>query len=334
MTELTRRRILSSAVAATAATALTPLVATATRAAAPLAGKQNAGWYRYKVGSFEVTVVTDGVVTNPLADTYVANAPKANVNAALAANFLPPDKVTHPYTPIVVNTGAKLIVIDTGLGIGAYERSKGALGQFQTNIAAAGIDRNAVDAVIISHFHGDHIGGLLTADNKPVYPNAEILVPSGEWKYWIENDGEMNKAPEGIPKATFQNSRRIFGALGNKVTQYDVGKEITPGITSVASPGHTLHHVSHVIASGSDRVLVQADITAGIAPMVIRNPGWHLFFDMDKPLAEQTRRKLYDMAVTEKMLVQVFHAPFPAVGYVEKDGNGYRWVPAPWNPII
>jgi glyoxylase-like metal-dependent hydrolase (beta-lactamase superfamily II) len=334
MTELTRRGIMSGAVAASAATALTPLTGSSASAAAPPVGKQAPGFYRYKVGTFEVTVATDGVVVNPLADNYVANAPKDAVNGALAANYLPADKATHFYAPIVVNTGAKLVVIDTGLGPTVYQNSKGMAGQFQTNIAAAGIDRDKVDTVIISHFHGDHINGLLAAENKPAYPNAEIMVPAVEWKYWSD-DGNMSKAAAGSPlENNFKNVRRVFGALGNKVTQYDAGKEIAPGISSVASYGHTIGHTSHIIASGSQRVLVQADITAGMAVLFIRNANWQFAFDMDRALAQETRRKLYDMAIAEKMLVQSFHSPFPAVGYVEKDGDGYRWIPAPWNPTV
>ncbi len=331
MTTLTRR----SALAGTAAAALLPVAGSApANAAAPLAAKQAPGWYRYKVGTIEVTVATDGAGTNPLSPTYVANAAKDAVNAALAADYLPPDKVTHNYTPIVVNTGSKLIVIDTGLGPNAYEQSKGALGQFQTNIAAAGIDAKAVDTVIISHFHGDHINGLLGTDNKATFPNAELMVPAAEWKFWMD-DGEMSKGTgKPILEGNFKNVRRVFGALGNKVTQYEAGKEIVPGITSIASPGHTPGHTSHIIASGSARVLVQADITAGAALLFVRNPGWQLMFDVDKPLGEQTRRKLYDMAVAEKMPIQGFHFPFPSLGHVEKDGTGYRLVPVPWNPTI
>ena len=101
--------------------------------------------------------------TDALPDTYVRNAKKEEVNAALTAAHLEKDKLRPPFTPVVVNTGSKLVVIDTGLGPLLYEQSKGAVGQFQTNLAAAGIDRNAVDVVMISHFHGDHINGLLTA---------------------------------------------------------------------------------------------------------------------------------------------------------------------------
>jgi glyoxylase-like metal-dependent hydrolase (beta-lactamase superfamily II) len=335
MTELTRRSVLTGAAAATA-TALGPIVgAPPAKAAAPLSGKQAPGWYRYKVGSFEVTAVTDGVRPTPLADNFVRNQQKPEVSSGLASVYLGIDKEkpVFPFTPIVVNTGAKLVVIDTGLGLATYAQSKGAMGQFHANLVQAGIDPKTVDAVIISHFHGDHINGLLGADNKLAFPNAEVMVPKAEWDYWTD-EGNASRAPEGPVKATFGNVRRVFGALGNKATPYEAGKEIVPGITSVSSPGHTLGHTSHIVASGSDRVLVQADVTAGPALLFVKHPGWHPAFDMDGAMAEQTRRKLYDMAIAERMLIQGFHFPFPSAGYVEKDGAGYRFTPIAWNATL
>src|SRR5262245_50447263 len=233
MTEFTRREILLSAAAATA-TAIGHVPA---HGAAPPIGKQAPGYYRYKIGNYEVTVVLDGARSWPL--DMVRDVTKEDVSAALAAAYLDKDKMTFPYVPIVVNTGAKLVVIDPGLGPHLYEQSKGAVGQFHTNLAAAGIDRNAVDTVIISHFHGDHVNGLLTTDNKPAFANAEIMVPATEWKYWTD-DGNMSKAAAGsMLENNFKNIRRVFGALGNKVTQYEAGKEIAPGITAVATYGHT-----------------------------------------------------------------------------------------------
>lgn len=331
MTELTRR----AAMAGVAATTLMPnILATPARAAAPPAAKQAPSFYRYNVGTHQITVVNDGVTVVPRPDTYVPNASKEEVSKAFADNYLPADKATQSYSPIVVNTGSKLVVIDTGLGPATYEQSKGKLGQFQTNLAAAEIDRNNVDTVIISHFHGDHINGLLLADNKPAYPNAEVMVPSAEWKFWMD-DGEMSKGMGNpILENSFKNARRVFDALGRKVTQYEAGKEIAPGITSVASPGHTPGHTSYIVTSGSDKLLVQVDITAGAAFLFVKNPDWHLQFDVDKPLAVQTRRKLYDMAIAEKMPIQAFHAGFPGLVHVEKDGNGYRWVPTFWNASL
>ena len=132
MSDISRRSLLVGTAAAGAALAGTNTGLQPANAAAPAAGKQNAGWYRYKVGDFEVTVVTDGMNTNPLSDAYVANAPKADVNAALEADFLAKDKVTHAYTPIVINTGSKLVAIDTGLGLSMFEQSKGAVGQYHS----------------------------------------------------------------------------------------------------------------------------------------------------------------------------------------------------------
>jgi glyoxylase-like metal-dependent hydrolase (beta-lactamase superfamily II) len=331
MTELNRRTLVTGAVAASAATALTPFATSQLQAAAPPVGKQNAGWYRYKVGSMEVTVVTDGANSNPLSDAYVVNQQKPAVNAALAADFLPQDRVEHSYTPVVVNTGSKLVAIDTGLGLGMFEQSKGAVGQYHANLKAAGIDAAQIDTVIISHFHGDHINGLVGAGNTLAFPNAEVMVPALEQAFWMD-ESNTSKLPE-VARGQMGNAKRVFGVV-KKVTQYEAGKELAPGITAIASPGHTPGHTSFVIASGNSKVLVQVDITAGAASIFARNPDWQFVFDTDRAQAVATRKKLYDMAVAEKMIVQGFHFPFPAMAHVEKSGNGYRLVPVPWNPTI
>jgi glyoxylase-like metal-dependent hydrolase (beta-lactamase superfamily II) len=332
MTELSRRSLLAAAAAASATTALPPLGSTPAKAAAPLAGKQNAGWYRYKVGSFELTAVTDGRNNNPLPDTYSSNTKKDDVNAVLEANRYPRDRAVQSYTPVVVNTGSKLVAIDTGLGHGMFNQSKGAVGQYHSNLVASGLDPKQFDAVIISHIHGDHINGLLDAENKLAFANAEIMVPAAEWKFWTD-ESNSTRVPEFL-RGNFANVKRVFGAFGNKVTQYEPNKELVPGITSVPTYGHTPGHTSHMVASGSDKVLVQADVTAGMAFLFVQNPDWQLQFDADKEMAVQTRRKLYDMAATDKILVQGFHFNFPGIAYVEKAGNGYRLMPAPWQPAI
>ena len=331
MTDLTRRSVLSAA-AVTAAGALAPGLAVPAEAAAPPAGKQAPGFYRYKVGEIEVTVVTDGANTFPLPDAFVVNARKDEVAKALAEAHRDPEKLTVPYTPIVVNTGGKLVVIDTGQGEATFERTKGAAGQFLTNLAAAGIDRNAVDTVVISHFHGDHVNGLLTADNKPAFPNAEILVPRVEWAFWTD-DGEMSRAPAGRMQDLFKNNRRVFDVLQRKVTQYEWGKEVAPGVLAVGTPGHTPGHTSYVVSSGNAKVYVQSDVT-NVPVLFARRPGWHIVFDQDPKMAEETRRKVYDMVSAEKLLLQGFHYPFPSLAHLEKTADGYREVPAPWSPVL
>lgn len=328
MTGLTRRSILAGAAAGAAGT-LAPLAPAL--AAAPPVGKQNAGFYRYKVGDIEVTVVTDGANRFRFPDGFVANKNRDEVNAGWTEMYGTKDELVVPYTPLALNTGGKLVVIDTGTGEANFERSKGAAGQFQSNLKASGIQPDQVDTVIISHFHGDHINGLLDKDNKLAFPKAEVLVPAPEWKYFMD-DAEMNKQTSDRMKGVFAGARRVFDALGRKVTQYEPGKEVAPGITPVATHGHTPGHVSFVVASGNSKVFVQSDVTN--IPLFVRNPGWHIMFDQDPQMAEATRRKTYDMVSAEKMMVQGFHYPFPSLAYIEKAGSNYREVPVPWSPTV
>jgi glyoxylase-like metal-dependent hydrolase (beta-lactamase superfamily II) len=148
------------------------------------------------------------------------------------------------------------------------------------------------------------------------------------------DDGEMSRAPKGRMEDLFKNNRRVFaGEVMKRLRTYDEGKEVVPGITAVGTHGHSAGHNSHVVASGSSQVYVQADVTH-VPFLFARNPGWHAFYDQDPVMAEETRRRVYDMLVAEKMLLQGFHYPFPSLAYVEKNGSGYREIPAPWNPTI
>jgi glyoxylase-like metal-dependent hydrolase (beta-lactamase superfamily II) len=328
--QLTRRQALTSA----AAIAAVPLLPSApATAAAPAADKQAPSFYRYKVGDILVTVVSDGKNVFKLEDSFIPNARKEDVSAALEKAYMPQGMMTIYFAPLVLNTGGKLVVIDTGNGALAKQTSKGANGLFADNMAAAGFDPKAVDMVVISHFHGDHVNGLLTADGEPAFPNAEVLVPATEWKFWMD-DGEMSRAPAGRMRGLFKNNRNIFDAgLKRKVTPYEWGKEIAPGLLTVETVGHTPGHTSYVLSSGSDKVFIQSDVTNNPNPFAT-HPEWHAFFDQDGEMAEKTRRRVYDMVSVEKLLLQGFHYPFPGLAHLEKEGNGYRVIPMPWNPTI
>lgn len=329
MPHLTRRTLFATVSAAAAA----PLLAgPASAAAVAPIGTQAPGFYRYKVGDIEVTVVTDGASTFPLPDKFVVNAAKSEVGAQLASAYLDAEKITVPYSPIVLNTGGRVVAIDTGNGEAAFAASKGASGQYQSNLKASGIDRATVDTVVISHFHGDHVNGLLTADGKPAFPNAEILVPRAEWAFWMD-DGEMSRAAPGRMQDGFKGVRRVFDALGRKVTQYDWDKEIVPGLTAKGTPGHTPGHTSYVLASGGKSLFIQSDVT-NVPVLFARHPGWHVTFDQDPAMAEATRRKVYDMVAADRLLLQGYHYPFPAIGHLEKTADGYREIPMPWSPVI
>src|SRR5206468_10581499 len=190
-------------------------------------------FYRYKVGDIQVNAIFDGTTTFDLADNFILNAKKDEVNAALDKAFLPKDKMTLLFTPLAINTGGKTVVVDTGMGGAALASSKGQNGQFVANLTAAGVDPKSVDVVVISHFHGDHINGLLNAENTLAFPNAEVLVPSVEWKYFMD-DGEMAKQTGERMPGVFKNARRVLEAgLKKKVTPYEWGKDVAPGILAV-----------------------------------------------------------------------------------------------------
>ncbi|WP_072385497.1 MBL fold metallo-hydrolase [Hyphomicrobium sp. CS1BSMeth3] len=332
MAQFSRRQMIAGSLSAAALAPVCHL--TPARAAAPQIGKQAPGFYRYRHGDFEVTAVTDGAIRQPLADSYVVNASRDQVNAALGAMHLERDRIFAPLTPVVINTGTRLVVIDTGLGPAAFEQSKGAGGQFHTNLRAAGIDAAAVDAVVLSHLHRDHVGGLLTKDGHPAFPNAEIFVPAADWRFWSD-DGNLTRMTAGsIPEINFRNNKQVFASLKNRVTLYDADKEVQPGILSVPAYGHTPGHTAHLVTSGNAKVLLQADLTAFSATLFVANPGWHVFFDMDGAAAESSRRRIYDMAASEKLLVQGYHLPFPSLGQIERQGSAYRFVPATWNSSL
>src|SRR5262249_51895379 len=140
---------------------------------------------------------------------------------------------------------------------GAFDQTKGAVGQMGANMTAAGIDPGAVDVVIISHFHGDHMNGLKKADGSLVYPKAEVMVPASEWAFWADESNASKT--NGFNKPNFPNVKKAFDGI--KVTQYETGKDILPGISVIATPGHTPGHVSYAVQSGSGKLLVQSDVT-------------------------------------------------------------------------
>ncbi len=328
MTEFTRRTLLSGAAAASAAIALGPVALNApARASTPVAGKQVPGFYRYKVGDYEITALNDGVWNLELKDGFVKNTALPDVQKALTDAFQPTDVVRIPFTALAVNTGSKLVLIDTGTGARVFPTA----GTYMDNLAAAGIDPKAVDSVVISHFHPDHINGIQLKDESLAFPNAEVQVPAPEWAYWMD-DGKMSAASDDL-KGYFANVRRVFGSIGKDVQQFEPGKEVAPGITSIAAPGHTPGHVAFAIASGNQSMMTTVDATNN-PYLFVRNPEWQPVFDMDGNMAVETRKRLLDRAAADKMLVAGYHWPFPAAGYITKEGSGYRLNPVAWSSIL
>ncbi|WP_439575547.1 MBL fold metallo-hydrolase [Phreatobacter sp.] len=329
MPTINRRHALAAGAAAIAA----PAIATATAvqaqtaAPAPAAGPGQApGFYRYKVGDITVTAIHDGFFNRPL-EGFIRNAELPAVQAAASAAFLPTTAVPIPITTLVVETGGKLVLLDTGIGnVGAPTT-----GNWLANFRAAGFDPARVDSIVISHFHGDHISGIRLRDGTAVFPNAEIQVPAPEWAFWM-SDERMAQAPEAA-RGAFQNCRRVFSPLAAQVKRFEPGAEVGSGITSVAAYGHSPGHTAFVVSSGNAKLLYMAD-TSNHPAFFVRNPDWSAVFDMDADMARATRRRMLDMAASEKTRLHFYHAPFPSNGYVAKDGNGFQFVPAQWSPAV
>src|ERR1700759_829771 len=305
MTDLNRRQLLAGAAAASAATAMTVL-GTPAQAVEPTAGAQAPGFYRYKVGAYECTSINDGARSFPLPDTFVTNVPKPEALAAAEAAYMPKGMVTVPFNPQLINTGSKLILIDTGNGVANLEPTKGAVGRTLQNLAAAGVDAKKIDVVLLSHLHPDHTNGIRALDGSLAFPNAEIMVPSVEWAFWTSDENASKAQSNEMMKNYFANVKKTFAGIENKVTKYEWGKEVAPGITSISTPGHTPGHTSFAIASGNAKILIQSDVT-NIPEFFLRHPDWHVAYDVDGDLAQQTRHKFYDMASAEKMTVDGFH---------------------------
>jgi glyoxylase-like metal-dependent hydrolase (beta-lactamase superfamily II) len=327
MNLLTRRTLLAGSALAGAAGALPGLCSNPAAAATPPSGQQAPGVYRYKVGSYELTALNDGVWMRPLDDKFVRNAPLAEIQKGLTDNFLPSDKLLIPFSTLLVNTGSKLILIDTGTG-GQLTPTAGTM---MANMAAAGVDPKAVDTILISHFHPDHINGIKTKDGQLVFPNAEISVPAAEWAFWMD-DAKMNAAPEPA-KPAFLNARRIFGDIAQNVKRFEPGQEVAPGITAIAAYGHTPGHTAFAISSGNQSLLLLGD--AVLLPVLfVRNPDWQAIFDADGAVAADNRKKLLDRAAADRMLVQGYHFPFPASGYITRTPTGYDLVPVMWQSAL
>jgi glyoxylase-like metal-dependent hydrolase (beta-lactamase superfamily II) len=318
------RRSFLATTAVAAATTLSPLPALA---AAPMLGTQAPGFFRFKVGDFEVTSLHDGTVTGEFAPERFPNAKPEEVMALMESQYMSTKPVVNTFNTMVVNTGSKLVLIDSGFANNGAPTT----GRMAVNFAAAGIDSKTIDTVLISHYHGDHINGLRSKEGELVYPNAEIVVPALDHAHFMD-DAKMNAVPEAA-RGSFKAARRVFEPNAKDLKMAEWGKEWAPGITAIQSDGHTPGHTSFVVSSGGKTLLVIGD--ASNDPRIFaRMPDWHFGFDTDKPRAVETRRKLLDMAAADRMQVSFYHAAFPSTGHVAKNATGYDWYPISYRDVL
>jgi glyoxylase-like metal-dependent hydrolase (beta-lactamase superfamily II) len=278
------------------------------------------GVRRIPLGDAELLAVHDGIARRPLAEGFVRNAPLADVKAQLGAAGLPTDYLDVSFTAFVLVTRTRRILMDTGNG----EFGAPTTGRLLANLVRAGIAPESIDTVLITHFHGDHINGLRRRDGSPVFPKAQIMVPAREWAYWMD-DERMAAAPEGM-KGAFQAVRRVFGPVAAQVKRFEPDTEVLPGVLAVAAHGHTPGMSMFEVNARDQKFLFVADLT-NVPALFMSRPDWAVQFDMDAEAARVVRRQVLAAAATEGTLVGGYHFPFPAVGKVLEQGEGYELDP-------
>lgn len=285
---------------------------------APMLGVYRPEICRFRLGSFEVTNILDGVVQRPGPHpTFGSDQTAETVQAFARANRLPDTVFENAYTVTLVNTGRELILFDTGNRPG---RNPG-VGKLADLLPSAGYGPDQVDIVVITHGHPDHIGGLGTPE-APAFPNARYVFGQVEFDYWISGTD--------VPESR-RESRDFFmkmaAPFADKATFIHEGQAVASGITAVNAFGHSPGMFAYHIESEGKRLLLWADVTNHYV-MSLMKPEWHVAFDHSKEDGVATRKRILEMVATEAIPAIGYHMPFPAVGYVEKTADAYRWVPA------
>ena len=318
MFEISRRDLVLGAAAASAAFGLSKPLCFIGAAQAQSTGEN---FKKYKVGDIEVISLYDGVWEKPHDENFIKEANVEQTKAALKAAGLTDAHVPIPFTVIAVNTGGQVVLIDSGTGGGQTGGPKAGL--LAQSMAAAGIDAKAVRTIVISHFHGDHVFGLMAKEtNAQMFPEAEIVVPAAELKWWTQ-------PVDAIPQPRRALAQRLQASLATwkNVKPVDGEAEVAPGIRAIPAHGHTQGHTAHLIASGGKQLLATAD-TTNIQALFVKNPEWQGAFDHVPEQAIETRKKLFERAIADKAMVAGYHWGLPNVGTIAKDGNGYAFVPA------
>ncbi len=281
--------------------------------------------YRFKLGGFEVAPIMDSyVIRSGLTPSFGGEAKAEEVKALAKANRINSDRYFHPFTPLLVNTGKELVLFDTGCGSlnSEYEQMKGRLpsGKLVERMTQAGYKPEDVDVVVITHGHPDHIGGL-NKGGQPVFPNARYVFGSAEFDFW--NKGENVREARKFNRELYV---KIVVPLANRAAMIKPGDEVVSGIRAVDAAGHSPGLLAFTIESDGKRMINWAD-TCNHYVLSIQRPDIQLDVDDDKEKAVATRKRILDMVSKDGLLVAGFHMPFPGLGYVERAGTTYRWLP-------
>ncbi len=321
MTNLfSRRHVVVAAGAFAAAPIATALCPQHASAGAPRLGPAEPTHYRFKLGDFEVTTISDAHAFLdgpwPLIGT---NAQQDDVDLLMRDNLLPTNKYRPGFTPMLINTGKALILFDTGNGErGFVPRPDG--GWLAAQLAPAGFEPGQVDIVILSHGHPDHIGGIMER-GEPLFPNARYVIGDVEHAFWTSDK------PTGNLEAFAQLYRHYVPPVADKLTFIKPGDEVVSGIRAVEAYGHTPGHLGFDIESNGKRLFFWGDCAHHHVASLAR-PDWHCVFDVDRDQGAKTRARIFNMAAADRVAISAFHMPFPSLGYVERrKAGGYRWLP-------
>ena len=279
------------------------------------------GFVKFKVGDIEVIQIYDGIWEKAHDPGFIKNASVDDVKGALRAAKLTDAFVPIPFTVTVIKSKGKTLMFDASTG-GQVSPLAGLM--MKKNMYSAGVEPAKITHIAVTHFHPDHVWGLISKEtNSRVFPDADIVVPAAEYKFWTD-PALIQKLPEGARGAA-QRIQATFPKWKN-MRQIEAGVEVIPGVRSIALPGHTPGHTGYIVSSGNKQLIVSGDII-NIPALFARNPGWHVVFDSDAQMAEATRRKMFDRAIAEKAMINGYHWGLPGAGHVRKDGNSYAFVP-------
>ena len=313
----TSRRGFLSGAAALAAGAALPGGALAK---APLANIQVPYYYRFGLGQAEVTVVSDGPL--PLGDpgSSFLGLPKEQVYGLLETNFLARDNVVLEQNIPIVNFGDRLVMFDTGMG---FSKAFGpTTGRLLKSMQEAGIDPASIDAIVCSHAHIDHTGGICSAEGKPHFPNAQIYISQVDHDYWLDD------ARLGTPfKAFGEHARANLRPVRDRIVFFKDGQEFLPGITAISAPGHSPGHTIFNVSSGGKSFVFLGDLTHHPV-LLTENPRVEFAYDWDPKMSVQSRVKLLTMLAEQKTPVMSYHFAWPGFGNLAKAGDGFRYYPA------
>jgi glyoxylase-like metal-dependent hydrolase (beta-lactamase superfamily II) len=320
---INRRHFLQAAAAVPVAAVAIPATVKTAAASGAKAESQVPGIYRFSIGDAQVTALLDGYFDLPTDMVNGFDAVLAKDSLARNMQTLTGDTMQGAVNSYLVNTGGHLTLIDTG----AAQLMGPTLGNLGRGLKAVGVEPKDIDTVLLTHIHPDHTGGLVDANGKAVFENAELSVAKAEWDFW-HDDAIMASVPEGS-RVFFQMGRDTTAPYSDRLRLFESEEQILPGMTSMPLPGHTPGHSGFTLNSGDASMLFWGDIIH--APGVqFTHPDWTVVFDIDPALAAQTRHHMLDRASADNMLVTGMHIDFPGLGRVLRNGDSYRFQAAPW----